>query len=273
MKSKKSSSDFIGIFDSGMGGLTVAHAVSQLLPNENILYFGDTVHTPWGDKSTSTIQGYALKISELLLQQRCKAILIACNTASAVAYETVKEVVGDKALLLNVIDPVVAHIEAHYAKQKVGLIGTKQTVRSDAYKQRINALKKQVDLFSLATPLLVPLIEEGYATSPVAKAVIQDYLDHTGLKDINALILGCTHYPLIKAPIMGHYGQKVSVIDSAELAANALKETLAKHDLLNKSEKTPEHQFYISDNNEFFLNLAQLFFTESVKVERYPLWD
>jgi len=280
----------IGIFDSGMGGLTVAHAVSRLLPNERILYFGDTAHTPWGDKSTEAIQQYSLKIAELLLSQGCKAILIACNTASAIALDIVKEAVGDRALLLNVIDPVIAHIEANCTDQKIGLIGTKQTIRSNAYKKRLDALSQQISLSSLATPLLVPLIEEGYAESSVAKSIIQDYLAHPNLKDISTLILGCTHYPLIKSTILEHHGNKLAVIDSAELAAEALKEALSLHQLLNmestgsndkklgqskKSKKvaSPQHQFYISDHNEFFANLAQLFFTESVPVERYPIWD
>lgn len=273
MQKKERNSDFIGIFDSGMGGLTVAHAVSKLLPNENILYFGDTVHAPWGDKSTAVIQGYCLKISQLLLEQHCKAILIACNTASAVAQEVVKATIGDKALLINVIDPVVDHIQENYIDQKIGLIATKQTVRSNAYKKRIDQLNKQVELFSLATPLLVPLIEEGYAESPVAKAVIKDYLEHSGLENISALILGCTHYPLIKSPILDHYGHQISVIDSAELAAKALKAALSKHNLLKDTISLPKHQFYTSDNSEFFSDLAQLFFTESVKIERHPLWD
>jgi glutamate racemase len=274
MKTKERNSDFIGIFDSGMGGLTVAHAVSKLLPNENIMYFGDTVHTPWGDKSATAIQGYSHKITELFLEHRCKAILIACNTASAVAYDTVKAVVGDKALLVNVIDPVVAHIQENHPEQKIGLIATKQTIRSNVYKQKIEDLNKQIQLFALATPLLVPLIEEGYADSAVTRTIIQDYLGHNGLQDISALILGCTHYPLIKSSILDHYGHQISVIDSAELAAIALKKALSDKNLL-KSDKTSssEHRFYISDNNEFFTNLAQLFFTESVKVERHSLWD
>jgi glutamate racemase len=274
MKKYENIASPIGIFDSGMGGLTVAHAVSKLLPNENILYFGDTLHTPWGDKSVAAIQGYAAKICTFLLEQQCKAILIACNTASAVAYSVAKELVKEKALLLNVIDPVIAHIQENYADQRIGLIGTKQTIRSNAYKERINALDKQLELVSLATPLFVPLIEEGYAGSPVAKTVIQDYLGNASLKEINALILGCTHYPLIKSAITNYYQHKIEVIDSAELAAKALKMALIEENLLNKNTKTePQHAFYISDNNEFFLNLAQLFFTESVQVERCPLWD
>lgn len=274
--------DAIGIFDSGMGGLTVAHAVSRLLPNEHILYFGDTAHTPWGDKSTDAIQQYSLKITDLLLNQNCKAILIACNTASAIALDVVKEAVGDKALLLNVIDPVIAHIHNNCADQKVGLIGTKQTIRSNAYKKRIDALSQKISLASLATPLLVPLIEEGYAESSITKAVIQDYLSHPTLQDISTLILGCTHYPLIKPTILSQHGHRLTVIDSAELAAKALKEALIQAELLHpegkkkkklkKDDKSP-HQFYISDHNEFFSNLAQLFFTESVPVERYPIWD
>jgi glutamate racemase len=276
MRTKEKDS-FVGIFDSGMGGLTVAHAVSKLLPHENILYFGDTLHTPWGDKSPEAIQHYSLKICELLLQRGCKAILVACNTASAVAHEAMRAAVGDRVLLLNVIDPVVQHIAENHADQKIGLIGTKQTIRSDAYKKRIDSLiggEVGVALSSLATPLLVPLIEEGYAQSAVTKTVIQDYLAHPSLEGIRALILGCTHYPLIKYPILDHYGHQVSVIDSAELAAKALAAMLDKQDLLRPKQTLPaSHQFYISDNNPFFSSLAKLFFTESVKVERHPLWD
>ena len=127
----------IGIFDSGVGGLTVAHAVTKSLPHENIVYFGDTAHLPYGDKSTAAIQAYTVKICEMLLAQQCKVILIACNSASAAAYELAKEYVGKKARVLNVIDPVINHLREHFQKKRVGLIGTKQTVNSNIFKKHI----------------------------------------------------------------------------------------------------------------------------------------
>src|SRR5579872_6074461 len=168
----------IGIFDSGIGGLTVAKAINQHLPNESIIYFGDTAHTPWGSQSATAIQHYATRISETLLEQNCKVIVVACNTASAAAFDAVKNVVKDKAFLFNVIDPVVAHIAAQYQNKTIGLIGTKQTIRSEAYANRLRKQAESITLKSLATPVLVPLIEEGLNDTPAAQQIIAHYLSN-----------------------------------------------------------------------------------------------
>src|SRR5690554_2013624 len=147
----------IGIFDSGIGGLTVAMAVKNILPNEKIIYFGDTAHLPYGEKSTASIQAYSIKIADVLLRAQCKLILIACNSASSAAFELVKAYVASKASVFNVIDPVVNYLREAHAGNKVGLIGTKQTVNSGLYHQKINALGEEIEFVALATPLLAPM--------------------------------------------------------------------------------------------------------------------
>lgn len=262
----------IGIFDSGIGGLTVAHAVTMQLPKESIIYFGDTAHAPWGDKSTAAIQAYSIKICDMLLKQNCKVILMACNTASAAAYELVKEYVGQKALVFNVIDPVVNYIREHYNNKCIGLIGTHQTIHSNTYRKKIDALNTALSLKALATPLLVPMIEEGFSEHKIMLEVINNYLSQPDLKDIDALILGCTHYPLIRKTIEQYYHHKIPVIDSSIVVAKALKGLLEYHDLCNKSAKTHKH-FFVSDYTEPFAACAKMFFQEDLQLERYPLWD
>ncbi len=262
----------IGIFDSGIGGLTVAQAIKRELPNEQIVYFGDTAHLPYGDKSTAAIQSYCIKITQLLLERGCKLILIACNSASAVGYELVKEYVGKRAKVLNVIDPVVDYLRELYPGKRVGLIGTKQTVNSQVYQQKINALGRRITLHSLATPLLVPMIEEGFFKGEISEKIIEKYLNDPWLEDIKGIILGCTHYPLIKQPIQKFYGQQVEVIDSSEIMAKALKSFLGFHNLYNRNSTNSDH-FMVSDFTESFEESTRLFFGEAVNLELMPLWD
>lgn len=263
----------IGIFDSGIGGLTVAHAVVTKMPRENIIYFGDTAHMPYGDKSTAAIQAYAIKIAHMLLQQECKLILIACNSASAAAYELVKEYVGSKSIVMNVIDPVIHLVKNEYAKKKVGLIGTRQTVGSHIYKKKLDDVKRGVSLTSHATNLLASAIEEfGGGNNPVIEALLDVYLSNPELKNIDALILACTHYPIIKQRIKQHCKHDVTVIDPSEIVAEAVKNQLEKNKLLNNSGISHKH-FYVSDYTESFAENAKLFFGEDVKLEHYPLWD
>lgn len=260
----------IGIFDSGMGGLTVAKAITELLPNENIIYFGDTAHTPWGDKSLTTVQHYALKICDILLRHHCKYIVIACHTASAVASDVVNQYVGNQAHVINVIDPVIQHIGEYHANKKIGLIGTKQTVRSNTYKLRLEILNRNIQFSALATPLLVPLIEEGFKDNLVSEMVVSEYLSHPVLMDIHALILGCTHYPLIKKYIQGFYKDKVDLIDASEVTAHLLKRELETHHLLNEKQ-AKQKLFYVSDDSEFFVQTTQLFFQRKIDLQHYPL--
>jgi len=263
----------IGVFDSGIGGLTVARAVNRLLPNERLIYFGDTAHLPYGDKSTASIQAYSIKICDVLLRQQCKVILIACNSASTAAYELVREYVGSKALVLNVIDPIVAHVGRHYAGRRVGLIGTKQTVGSNVYRKKIDDLSVDIQLHALATPLLAPMIEEGFFNNAISESVIQNYLSDSSLATIEALVLACTHYPLIREQITDFYQGRVDVLDPSASVAEALKELLEQHNLLAPALLPPKHHFYVSDFTRSFEESTRIFFGQEVNLEAYPLWE
>lgn len=262
----------IGIFDSGMGGLTVAHAVSNLLPEEQLVYFGDSAHLPYGDKSAATIQAYSIKICDVLLEKGCKLILIACNSASAAAYDLIKAYVGSKAEVLNVIEPVVAYTAEKYSHQKVGLIGTKQTVGSGVYDQQLKTANGTIQFNGLATPLLVPMIEEHFYSNRISRAIINEYLTNEAIQDINALILGCTHYPLIKSEIDDYYQGKVDVIDSSVIVAEALKQQLEAKGMMALKRVNP-NEFLVSDITPSFEKAAEMFFHAKVPLTKHMLWE
>jgi len=262
----------IGIFDSGTGGLTVAKAVKEILPNEDIIYFGDTAHLPYGDKSTATIQSYSVKITDVLLKRKCKAILIACNSASAAAFELIKIYTGSKAYVFNVIDPVLDELDRHFVNQKIGLIGTLQTVNSKAFDKKIKSRQVDLEFNSLATPLLVPMIEEGFIHDAISHEIITNYLGDPLLANIEALILGCTHYPIITAEISEYYKNSVVLIDSADLVARSLKKQLEALDLVN-GQSVGSEQFLVSDITPAFEKAASLFFNKEIQLEKYPLWE
>lgn len=269
----KQSKQAVGIFDSGIGGLTVAHAVAKLLPHEDIVYFGDTAHLPYGDKSTAAIQSYAVKICDCLLQQECKVILIACNSASAAAYELVKEYVGSRALVLDVIEPIIQFFSQQSELKKVGLIGTRQTVNSNIYKKKLDFLGQGIELQALATPMLAPMIEEGWCNNVIIDSVLEAYLSDPVLAQVEALILACTHYPLVKKRIEAFYQNKVDVIDGSLYAAKALQHLLREKKLLNSQAREGKLHFYVSDYTDSFAQSAALFFQDKVTLEHYPLWE
>jgi glutamate racemase len=262
----------IGIFDSGIGGLTVAHAIQQALPHEQLIYFGDTAHLPYGDKSEAAIQAYSIKIADVLLKMNCKVIVIACNSASSAAYELLKAYVGKRAHILNVIDPMVALVTNQFAGKSVGLIGTKRTVQSGVYVKKIAEADKDIQLHQLATPLLVHMVEEGFFDNRISHDIIDQYLSDASLQNIDALILACTHYPLIKNEISKYYKQKVSVLDSSAAVADSLKHYLVDQNLLNDNEK-PIHQFLVSDYTDSFEASTKIFFGEVVHLEKHTLWE
>ncbi len=265
----------IGIFDSGIGGMTVAHAIHELLPNEKIRYFGDTAHLPYGDKSKESITQYSKRITEFLLEKGAKVIVIACNSASAAAYEEVKNVAGSRALVLNVIDPVVDYINLNYNNTTIGLIGTKQTVLSGAYEKRIVNLNKGITVKSLATPLLVPVIEEGFCNTTISNEAVREYLSRETLSGIQSLILGCTHYPLLKKEIEDYYKSQLDVLDSANIVAEALKQILIANNLEAKNEDAnldKAHHFYVSDYTAAFEESTRIFFGEKIRLEHVQIW-
>jgi len=268
---KLSSSQPIGIFDSGVGGLTVAHAIRQLLPKESIIYFGDTAHLPYGDKSAKSIIYYSRKIAGFLLEKKCKIILVACNTASAVAFNDLKEVFGDRVLLVNVINPVTEYIGRGNYK-KIGVIGTKGTINSRAYKKALKKNNAEYEVLSLATPLFVPMIEEGFIYDDISNAIIRSYLSDKSMKSIETLILGCTHYPIIKNQITKFFNFNIDVIDSGRIVAEFVKSLLTEETLLNKG-KLQKDKFYISDFTSFFEKIAKMFFEETIDLKKIDFWN
>ncbi|HNT79260.1 MAG TPA: glutamate racemase [Bacteroidia bacterium] len=262
----------IGVFDSGIGGLTVAAAMHQILPNEQLIYFGDTAHLPYGDKSPDNIKEFAKYISAFLLERNCKVIVIACNTASAIAYQTVKNEVKNKALVINVIDPVIDEVIKNGKSRHVGIIGTKGTIKSGAYSKRIKKLSSKVKVSSMATPLLAPMIEEGFYNNKISRTIISDYLSRPYLTGIDALVLACTHYPLIKSEIVQHYKNKIHIYDSANIVAQYVKEMMLKNQLIS-TVKPKKHKFYVSDYTTSFAASASRFFKDSIQLELYDLWN
>ncbi|MBN2487254.1 MAG: glutamate racemase [Bacteroidales bacterium] len=262
----------IGIFDSGVGGLTVANAIRQMMPNENMVYFGDTAHLPYGDKSPETIRYYAAGITKFLLSLECKVIVIACNTASANAFQTVVELAGGKVPVLNVVDPVVDFVIHSGNYKHIGVIGTKSTINSDTYALKIHREKPGIMVSSLATPLFVPMIEEGFIFDDISNAIIRTYLSRHELSDIDGLILGCTHYPIIKNQINKFFNFNVDIIDSAKVVAMALQKMLIQENLLNRA-GVPGHKFFVSDITPSFRVISKMFFEQDVCLELKNIWE
>jgi len=260
----------IGVFDSGIGGLTIAHGMVQQMPNESIIYFGDTQHLPYGDKSAETVIRYAVEISRFLISNNCKAIVIACNTASALAFDTIKTRFPE-IKVYNVIDPVV-EIVATSGYLNIGVIGTRSTIASGIYAAKIKRVSPHLKVHSLATPLLAPMVEEGYHNKNISEDIISSYLSNPKLNDIEELILGCTHFPLIKDEINDFYNGKVQLIDSPAIVANKIYNELKNSNMLSKNPK-PEYSFFVSDLTASFANSASRFFTDKVNLKEYRLWE
>ena len=261
----------IGIFDSGIGGLTVASAIRKVLPNETLIYFGDTAHMPYGDKSAEAIKYYSLKIGKFLQQMDCKTIVIACNTASSLGYQDVKDFLGDKLPVMNVIDPVVDFISRQKKYNQIGVIGTKATIKSAIYQRKLLAAVPDLVVKSLATPLLAPMIEEGFYENKISKTIIDSYLSSPKLKNIEALILACTHYPLIQNEINQYYDSKIDIINTTEIVANDVKMQLQKKGLLNLGKKGKD-QFFVSDKTSSFENSTRIFFGNKINLQQKNLW-
>jgi len=260
----------IGIFDSGIGGLTIAHALKKKLPNENIIYFGDTEHLPYGEKSETAIQNFSKRVAQFLIEKKCKTIVIACNSASSVAFQSVKEIVKNIPVF-NVITPVVTKVAQQCSEFNIGVIGTKATIQSNIYEREIKAICPIAKVSSLATPLLAPMIEEEFVNKGISRTVIANYLSNKKLADIDHLILACTHYPLIHQEIKDYYKGKVTVIDSANIVAEYIAKQLKADNLLNDNAKT-KHHFYVSNYTKPFEESAKFFFKEDLKLEEVYLW-
>ena len=240
----------IGIFDSGVGGLTVYRAIRAAFPSEDLIYFGDTARVPYGPKSPNTILDYSLQNARFLLQHNIKILVVACNTASAVALPQLQNLA--RIPIVGVIEPGAMQAVQKTKSGRIGVIGTMGTVRSQAYGKAILNLAPDFEIYSTACPLFVSLAEEGFDRHPVAKTIAQHYLSFFDDKDIDTLVLGCTHYPLLKDVIAEVMGPNVSLVDSAQAISDHLQTLIARTD----NPKPGTDEFFVSDNEEQFSQLA-----------------
>lgn len=265
----------IGVFDSGVGGLTVVREMIRQLPNENIVYFGDTARVPYGSKSQNTIIRFSEQIIRFLKKKQVKAIVIACNTASALALEAVRDEF-DIPILGVVIPGARAAVEAT-ENLKVGVVGTDATVQSGMYTKIIHGLNPEITVIEKACPLFVPLVEEGFKEHKVTQEIIDYYLDSIKKTDIDAMILGCTHYPLLRSKIRAYMGDEIQIVNPAYETAMDLKKLIEERDMVNGGNKEPHsrYEFYVSDAAEKFRNFANTVMpfdistTNVVNIEEY----
>lgn len=245
----------IGVFDSGIGGLTVVSALRRLLPNERIFYLGDTARVPYGGKSAITVERYSLEIAELLLEENCKTIVVACNTASALALSKL-----DKTLPVAVTGVILPGARAAVAATRnahIGVIGTRATIKSGAYERALRSLRADVQVTALACPLLVPLIEEGWLENEITDRVIARYLEPLIRAGIDTLVLGCTHYPLVRNAIARRLGDSVTLVDSAENCASAVEELLTSNELRAPGPGAGGLEVALTDRPDNFLDIAR----------------
>ena len=247
----------LGFFDSGVGGLTVVRAAQQLLPHEDIIYLGDTARVPYGSKSPQTIREFAAQDVQFLLSHGVKAIVIACNTATAHALPTLREQFDVP--ILGVIESGVEAALSDPATDRVGIIATRGTIRSHAYQHALAQRKTGILIHEQSTPLLVPLIEEDWLDHPATDAVLHTYLDPMVEKGIDALLLACTHYPLLIPKLQSFLPSDIRLVDSATTCAEHLKSELIRLDLLNGSTDPGNLQIHLTDLSEQFENLARRF--------------
>lgn len=265
----------IGVFDSGVGGLTVVREMVRHLPNENIVYFGDTARVPYGSKSRKTIIRFSEQIVRFLKTKQVKAIVIACNTASALALETVREEF-DVPILGVVIPGARAAVEAT-EKGKIGVVGTEATVQSGMYTKVIQSMDPGIQVLEKACPLFVPLVEEGFKEHHVTQEIIDHYLDSMKKTDIDAMILGCTHYPLLRSKIRDYMGEKIQIVNPAYETAMDVHKLLKEQDMENDgtSGKVSQYEFFVSDAAEKFRRFANTVMpfdvpeTNVVNIEEY----
>jgi len=260
----------IGIFDSGLGGLTVAQQFFKQLPEAGIIYFGDTARTPYGNKGYEIIEGFAQEDSRFLIDQGADIIVIACNTASAVAYPGLKEKFSSLPIF-EVISPAVKAAVEKTKNKRVGVIGTRATINSGMYKKLIKAQDKEIKVFSQAAPLLVPLVEENWLKKPETKKILKKYLLPLKQKQVDTLILGCTHYPFLKDIIKQKMGKNVELIDSASEVVKTVKKYLESNPDIFDKVKSEKHKFYVSDLTPQAQDLVSKWFDNKVKLEYYNL--
>ena len=260
----------IGVFDSGIGGLTVVHELSRQLPAEPLIYFGDTARVPYGPKSPDTVRRYAIEITEWLLAHGVKAVVVACNTATAHALPALRE--RFSLPIVGVIEPGARAAARYSPSGRIGVIGTSGTIASGAYERAIHAQRADAHVFAMACPLFVPLVEEGWLATEATRLIAHAYLDPLAADRVDALVLGCTHYPLLKPLLAQVVGDDVRLIDSAEETAAATGDALDAAGLRAPHGAAGACRFVASDATDQFLRVGQRFLGDAIaRVEKVTL--
>jgi glutamate racemase len=252
----------IGIFDSGIGGLTVFKAVRSLLPFEAIVYLGDTARVPYGTRSPETVARYSFECADFLIGKGIKILVVACNTVSAVSLDGIRKRVAVP--VIGVIEPGARAAIAATKNRRIGVIGTEATIRSSAYSRAIKSLDARAEVFGLACPLFVPLVEEGWTDGEIARLVAEKYLAPLKGMDIDTIVLGCTHYPLLKR-VIGEIMPHIAIIDSAIETGKTLRAMLEEGSLLTECAVMGAHNFFVTDSAEKFANVGGLFLGTAIK--------
>jgi len=260
----------IGVFDSGVGGLTVVRALLSQLPHENIVYFGDTARVPYGPKSPNVVREYAAQDTDVLLGHEVKLIVVACNTVSAVALDVVQQ--RSRVPVVGMIAPGAGAAVGASRSKRIGVIGTAGTIKSQAYVNAIHLLDPAVHVFGHACPLFVPLVEEGWIDHPATKIITKEYLFPLLLEKVDTIVLGCTHYPLLMETMRAFLQNNVALIDSGKAAAAAVESELRSRNLINASPEKPRLQFFVSDVPDKFAEIGERFLGRTLgRVSRVPI--
>ena len=263
MQIQNISSKPIGVFDSGVGGLSNVKGIIEALPNENIIFFGDNARVPYGNKSAATIKKFTQQIVQFLLEQEVKAIVIACNTISATAKDIVLQMANGIPIIDVISSGSLIAVETTQ-NNNIGVIATLTTIASNAYQKEIHRLNPVINVISQACPLFVPFVEENLCEHPALELIAQDYLKSLVNSSIDSLILGCTHYPLLKPIIKKICGNNIQIIDSVTTTANQLKNILSQHNLLYKTPHHPEYRYYVTDVPLKFQTIGERFLNRSM---------
>lgn len=253
----------IGVFDSGIGGLTVVKRIAAALPEENIVYFGDTARVPYGSKSNDTVIEYSIEDAKFLMQKNVKAIVVACNTASSIAMNELKK--NFNVPIIGMIEPGSQTAVNTSKNNRIGVIGTRATISNKAYSKKIRELKPDIQVFEKACPLFVPLAEEGWMDHKATYEIAEEYLHELRDENIDTLVLGCTHYPILSKVIQEVIGENVTLVDSGIVAAEMIREELDRTDLHTNSYSVGNQELYVSDIPTKFKEVAELFLGNTVK--------
>lgn len=260
-KNAKMNNNPIGVFDSGIGGLTVVKEIIKVLPNESIIYLGDTARVPYGSRSKEVITKFAGELAQFLLKKKVKCLVVACNTISAICLDEIKKM--SPVPVVDVVDPTIEYATGQTRSKILGIIGTIGTINSQAYEKKIHKIDPKIKVISKACPLFVPIAEEGLVNHMATKIIAQDYLKDLKRKEVDVLILACTHYPLLIKTIQEVMGTGVILVDSAKPTAEKLKKILSEKNLTVK-DNNPTYEFYVTDSPEKVIETAGRFFGQGL---------